>query len=173
MEIPMDVQITAAINKQINMELYSAYLYLEFANYYAEINLDGFEHWFFVQAQEELDHAQLFTKYLHNNEEKVTLETIHAPVSELSSPIMPLKLALQHEKQVTKKINEIYEIALSKKDFRSTQLLDWFIQEQGEEEKTASELIAKMELFGSDPKALYLLNNEFMTRVYSAPSLVL
>lgn len=169
----MDSKITELINKQINMELFSAYLYFEFRNYYSDINLDGFENWYHVQSQEEIDHALIFTKYLQNNDQRVITDDIKRPVVELKSAEDPLKLAYSHEKSVTANIHHIYGIAFENKDFRTTQLLDWFIQEQGEEEKSASDLIAKMNLFGNDSKGLYLLNNELLSRVYTAPTLTL
>lgn len=169
----MDTQLIALIHNQINLELFSAYLYFDFANYYAENNLDGFENWFRVQAREETDHALLFTQYLHNNDEKVELQYINKPEHSLCSFEQPLELSYQHEKQVTLQINHIYGVALDKKDYRTIKLLDWFIEEQGEEEKTAGDMIAKMELFGKEAKGLYLLNTEFAARQYTAPSLVL
>ena len=85
----------------------------------------------------------------------------------------PLKKALEHEKYVTSLINNIYAAAYNIKDFRTMQLLDWFVKEQGEEEKNANDMITKMKLFGSDAKGLYMLNSEMNGRVYAAPSLVL
>lgn len=169
----MNEKVVALINDQINKEFYSAYLYLEFANYYASVGLDGFENWYKVQAQEERDHAMLFYQYLHNNDEKVTFEAIDKPECILTDSMAPLKAGLHHEQYVTSLINNIYAAAFEVKDFRTMQLMDWFIKEQGEEEKNASDLITKMELFGSDAKGLYMLNNELGTRVYTAPSLVL
>lgn len=169
----MNEKVAALINDQINKEFYSAYLYLEFANYYASVGLDGFENWYRVQAQEERDHAMLFYQYLHNNDVKVTFEAIDKPDCSLTDSMAPLKAGLQHEQYVTSLINNIYAAAFEVKDFRTMQLLDWFIKEQGEEEKNASDLITKMELFGSDAKGLYMLNSELGTRVYAAPSLVL
>lgn len=169
----MNEKVVALINDQINKEFYSAYLYLEFANYYASVGLDGFENWYKVQAQEERDHAILFYQYLHNNDEKVTFEAVDKPDCSLTDPMGPLKAGLQHEQYVTTLINNIYAAAFEVKDFRTMQLLDWFIKEQGEEEKNALDLINKMELFGSDSKGLYMLNSELGTRVYAAPSLVL
>lgn len=169
----MDQNVSALINDQINKEFYSAYLYLEFANYYASVGLDGFENWYKIQAQEERDHAMLFYQYLQNNGEKITLEAIAKPDCDLTDNMAPLKAGLEHEKYVTSLINNIYAAAFEKKDFRTMQLLDWFVKEQGEEEKNAADLITKMELFGSDAKGLYMLNSELGARVYSAPSLVL
>ena len=169
----MDQKVSNLLNEQINKEFYSAYLYLEFANYYASVGLDGFENWYKIQAQEERDHAMLFYQYLQNNEQKVTLESIAKPDCSLTDHMAPLKKGLEHEQYVTSLINNIYAAAYEVKDFRTMQLLDWFVKEQGEEEKNASDLITKMELFGTDAKGLYMLNSELGSRVYSAPSLVL
>ncbi len=169
----MDKRVAELINDQINKEFYSAYLYLDFANYYGSVGLDGFENWYKIQAQEERDHAMLFFQYLENNGEKITLEAIAKPDKVFESHIDPLKAGLEHEKYVTSLINNIYEAAHEVKDFRTMQLLDWFVKEQGEEEKNASDMITKMELFGSDAKGLYMLNSELGARVYSAPSLTL
>ena len=124
-------------------------------------------------VQEERDHAMLFFQYLENNGEKITLEAIAKPDKVFEGHMDPLKAGLEHEKYVTSLINNIYEAAHEVKDFRTMQLLDWFVKEQGEEEKNASDMITKMELFGSDAKGLYMLNSELGARVYSAPSLTL
>ena len=126
-----------------------------------------------IQAQEERDHAMLFYTYLQNESQKVTLEAIDKPDKVFSCDMDVLKAGLEHEKYVTSLINDIYAAAYEDKDFRTMQFLDWFGKEQGEEETNANDLIAKMELFGTDPRSLYLLNQELGTRAYSAPSLVL
>ena len=169
----MDQNVARLINEQINKEFYSAYLYLDFANYYAAAGLDGFENWYKVQAQEERDHAMLFYQYLQNNNQKITFEAISKPDCNLTDNMAPLKAALEHEQYVTSLINNIYVAAFDVRDFRTMQLLDWFVKEQGEEEKNASDLITKMELYGDDAKGLYMLNSELGGRVYTAPSLVL
>ncbi|QUO37889.1 ferritin [Dysosmobacter sp. Marseille-Q4140] len=161
------------LNQQVNKEFYSAYLYLDFSNYFAARGLDGFANWYKIQAQEERDHAMLFYQYLHNNNAAVTLEAIAKPDVALESDMGALKAGLAHELYVTGLINDIYAAAYQVKDFRTMQFLDWFVKEQGEEETNANDLISKMELFGSDPKSLYMLNSELAARVYSAPSLVL
>lgn len=169
----MDAKVKELLNEQINKEFYSAYLYLEFSNYYDTEGLDGFANWYMVQAQEERDHAMLFYRYLLNNDEKVTLKAIDQPDCSLTDHMAPLKKGLEHEKYVTELINTIYQAAHEVKDFRTMQFLDWFVNEQGEEEKNASDMITKMELFGTDGKGLYMLNEELKARAYSAPSLVL
>lgn len=169
----MDQKVSQLLNEQINKEFYSAYLYLDMANFYAARGLDGFANWFEVQAREEQNHAMLFYRYLQNNSEAVTLEAIARPDKVFETLADPLDAALEHEKYVTSLINAIYAAAQEARDFRTTQFLDWFIKEQGEEEKNASDLITKMALFGSDAKGLYMLNSELAARVYAAPSLVL
>lgn len=167
----MNEKVLKLLNEQINKEFYSSYLYLDFANYFAKEGLDGFENWYRVQAKEEQDHAMMFYQYLQNNGEDIVFESIKKPDLEKDNHIMVLKKALQHEKYITSSINTIYAAAYEIKDFRTMQMLDWFIKEQGEEEKNASDLITKMELFGGDSKALYMLNNELKTRVYTTTTL--
>ena len=169
----LDKKVVSLLNTQVNKEFYSAYLYLDFANYYTDKGLDGFANWYQIQAQEERDHAMLFYQYLHNNNEKVALEAIDKPDKVFNGLMDPLKAGLEHEEFVTSLIHTIYDAAQEVKDFRTVQFLDWFVKEQGEEETNANDLITKMELFGSDPKGLYMLNEELKARVYSAPSLVL
>lgn len=169
----MDSKVSALLNDQINKEFYSAYLYLDMANFYSRKGLDGFANWYEIQAKEEQDHAMLMYQYLHNNGEMVSLEAIAKPDKVFETLMDPLKAGLEHEQYVTSLINTIYEAAQEAKDFRTTQFLDWFIKEQGEEEKNSMELITKMELFGDDARSLYMLNSELAGRTYSAPSLVL
>lgn len=166
-------KIAGLLNNQINKELYSAYLYLAFANYYTQKGLDGFANWYLIQAQEERDHAMLFMKYMQNNNLTVTLEAIEKPENNYNDNMEPLQGGLEHERYVTDLIHTIYGAAYEAKDFRTMQFLDWFIKEQGEEETNAEALITKMELFGADAKGLYMLNNELGARVYAPPSLVL
>ncbi len=169
----MNEKVSALLNDQINKEFYSAYLYLDMANFYSQKGLDGFANWYEIQAKEEQDHAMLIYQYLQNNGEKVTLEAIGKPDKTFTTLMDPLKAGLEHERYVTSLINTIYEAAQEAKDFRTTQFLDWFIKEQGEEEKNSMDQITKMELFGDDARSLYMLNSELGARTYSAPSLVL
>ena len=169
----MDNKVHKLLNEQINKELYSAYLYLDFSNYFSRVGLDGFANWYKIQAEEERDHAMLFYQYLQNENQIVTLEAVAKPDKSFAEHIDVLRAGLEHEKYVTSLINDIYAAAHEVKDFRSMQFLDWFVKEQGEEETNANDLITKMELFGGDPRGLYLLNQELAARVYSAPSLVL
>lgn len=165
--------VAVLLNEQVNKEFYSAYLYLDFANFYQEKGLKGYANWFNIQAQEERDHALLFIQYMQQNDMKVTLEAIAKPDKDLKELIDPLKESLAHENYVTSLIHDLYAAASQEKDFRCMQFLDWFIKEQAEEEDNARTNIQKMELFGSDARALYLLDQEMQTRVYNAPSLTI
>ena len=169
----LNQKVAQLLNTQVNKEFYSAYLYLHFANYYVEQGLNGFANWYQVQAQEERDHALLFVQYLQNNDAPVTYEAIDKPETALNSHMDALKAGLAHVQYVTELIHQIYDAANEVKDYRSMQFLDWFVKEQGEEETNASDLIKKMELFGSDAKGLYMLDQELAARTYTAPSLTL
>ncbi|WP_313528079.1 ferritin [Anaerotignum sp.] len=169
----LDKKVIELLNDQVNKEFFSAYLYLDFANFFESKGLEGFANWYKIQAQEERDHAMLYYQYLHNNNQHVELMAIDKPDIHMETLMDPLKAALAHEEYVTDLIHKIYAAAQQVNDFRTTQFLDWFVKEQGEEETNANNLITKMELFGSDPKGLYMLDNELKARVYAAPSLVL
>lgn len=169
----LDKKVIQLLNEQVNHEFYSAYLYLDFANFYEAKGLEGFANWYKIQAQEERDHAMLFYQYLQNNNQQVVLEAIAKPDIKLESLMDPLKAGLTHEEFVTDLIHKLYAASREVNDFRTAQFLDWFVKEQGEEETNANGLITKMELFGSDAKGLYMLDAELKTRVYAAPSLVL
>ena len=169
----MNDKIAALLNQQINKEFYSAYLYLDMANFYDELDLNGYANYYTIQAQEERDHALLFLKYMQNNGLKVTLEAIDKPDKTFTTALDPLVIAAEHERYVTSLIDDIYHEAREGRDYRTMQFLDWFIKEQGEEEDNADSMVSRYKLFGSDAKGLYLLDQECAGRVYSAPSLVL
>ena len=152
----MNDTIARLLNEQINNEFYSAYLSLDMAIFYDAMDLDGYANYYMIQAQEERDHALLFMKYMQNNGLKVTLEA-----------------AAEHERYVTALINTIYHEAHTGKDYRTMKFLDWFVDEQMEEEDSADTMISRYKLFGQDPKGLYLLDQEYAARVYAPPSLVL
>jgi len=169
----MNDKIAALLNQQINKEFYSAYLYLDISNYYDELDLDGYANYYMIQAQEERDHALLFMKYMQNNGLKVTLEAIDKPDKTFGSILDPLVAAAEHERYVTALINAIYHECHEAHDYRTMKFLDWFVDEQMEEEDNADSMISRYKLFGSDPKGLYSLDQEYAARVYTAPSLVL
>ena len=169
----LDQKVASLLNEQVNKEFYSAYLYLDFSNFYKSRSLDGYANWYEIQAREEMDHAMMMIRYLQDNDHEVVLEAIDKPQCKLESPEDPLHAGLEHERYVTSLIHTIYDAAHEVKDYRTMQFLDWFVKEQGEEETNAENMIKKYELFGSDPRALYMLDGELGARVYTAPSLVL
>jgi len=169
----LDKAVVKLVNEQINKELFSSYLYLDIANFYAIKGLTGYENWFKVQAQEEMDHALLFKTYLLNNGYAVELGPIADPTKKYGNFKDPLVESLKHEQFVTASINTIYDAAMQVKDYRTLQFLDWFVKEQGEEEKNSEDNILKFDLYGSDAKSLYMLDQELKARMYNPPSLVL
>ena len=169
----MNEKVVKLLNEQINKEFYSAYLYLDIANYYDELDLDGYKNYYMIQAQEERDHAMLFMQYMQINGLKVTLDAIGKPDKVFDSVLKPLEVAAEHERYVTALINNIYHEAHEVKDYRTMKFLDWFVDEQMEEEDNADSMISRYKLFGQDPRGLYLLDQEYAGRVYTAPSLVL
>ena len=169
----MKKSVSDLINLQINRELFSAYLYLDFSNYLMEQGLPGTAHWLRIQVQEERDHALLFLDYMHHNNEPVKLEAIEKPAVKVSGLMDILKESLKHEEFITASIHDIYEVALKEKDYRTKEFLDWFVKEQGEEEANFHTLIDKVKLLGENTQGLYILDQELATRVYVAPDLVI
>ena len=169
----MNEKIAELLNRQINKEFYSAYLYLDISNYYDALDLNGYANYYFVQAQEERDHALLFMKYMQSIGLKVTLEAIDKPDKVFDSVLAPLEVAAEHERYVSDLINTIYHESHEVKDYRTLKFLDWFVNEQREEEDSADAMVNRYKLFGTDPRGLYLLDQEYAARVYTAPSLVL
>ena len=169
----MEKRVAELLNQQINKEFYSAYLYLDMSNYYDDLDLDGFANYYLIQAQEERDHAMLFLKYMQEVGLKVTLEAIDKPDKVFNDPMDPLVIAAEHERYVSALINDIYHEAYQVRDYRTMKFLDWFVDEQREEEKNADSMVNRFKLFGHDAKGLYSLDQEFAGRVYTAPSLVL
>ena len=167
----LNKRVKDLIVDQVNKELYSAYLYLDFANYYDANHLDGFVNWYTIQAKEEMDHAMLFYKYLHKNDEHVVLSAIGKPDKEFTDYLGPVKAGLEHEKYVTSLIENINRVANECNDKETMRILKWFLDEQEEEEENAGDLIAKTEFALENPNGIPVLNNELKKRKYKAPTL--
>lgn len=150
------------LNTQINKELESAYMYMDMANRFTEDGLDGFAHWYMVQAEEEIDHAKKFANYLHDENEKVELADLKIKKVDYESPLRILEEGYKHERYVTELIDNIYSLALDEGDFRTRNFLEWFIAEQAEEELNAKTLIDKFQKFAS--YSLYELDRELGER---------
>ena len=164
----MNEKVAEVLEKQINAEFYSAYLYLTFADYYEDRGLKGFANWYMIQVQEEVDHSKALRRYLLENDYKPTMEAIAKPDKTFSNDLEPLEAGLAHEEYVTSLIHHCYEVARDEHDIRAMKMLDWFVGEQGEEETNARDMITNMKLFGSDPKGLFDLDREYQTRTYVA-----
>lgn len=158
--------VNQMLNQQINKELFSAYLYLEFANILAEKSLLGIARWYRVQAQEEREHAMKIYDYLLENNQKVTLEAIEKPNANASDVMGIFQAGLAHEQFITKSIYDIYTAAMGARDYKAAQFLDWFVKEQAEEEQNAQALIDKMNILGGSASgaSLYLLDKELGAR---------
>lgn len=160
-------KVEKLLNEQINKELFSAYLYLDMANFYADKNLNGFANWFTVQAKEEVAHAHIFMDYMKEIGAKVVLEAIAKPDMVYKDLKEPLVEALKHEEYVTASIHNLMEAAIEDKDYRTKMILDWFVKEQIEEEANADELINHFDMIGS--KGIYMMNKDLLTRVFVEP----
>lgn len=162
-------KLEKAINTQINAEIWSAYLYLSMAAYFAALNLKGFANWMRVQTQEEMVHAMKFYDYLIARSGRVRLTPLAGPSIDWKSPLFAFREAYQHEQKVTGLINGLKDLALAEKDHATATMLDWFVTEQVEEESSADAVVQKLKLIGSDTSALFLLDQELGTRVFTPP----
>ena len=153
-----------AINEQIKHEFYSAYLYLAMSAYCETINLPGFARWMRLQHQEELAHAMKFFDFVNDREGSVELQAIDQPPGEFQSPLDIFQQALEHERKISGLIYRLYELAVKEKDYPTQTLLQWFITEQVEEEKSASQVVEQLKMIGGDGGALLLLDRELGAR---------
>lgn len=152
--------VVAGINDQIAKEFYAAYLYLSMSAYFEVENLPGFAHWMRMQHQEEVTHAVRLFDLLLGRGEGVELQAIEKPPSDFGGPLAGMEQALAHEQQVTVAINQLYELAIKEKDYPAQLELQWFISEQMEEEKTVSDIIARIKLAGDSGPAMLMLDKE-------------
>ncbi len=155
-----------AINKQINAEIYSAYLYQSMAAYFEAKSLEGFANWMDVQAEEELTHARKFYDYLNERGGRVILASIDAPDVEWEAPIEAFKEAYAHEQKVTAMINDLVDLAIEENDHATRSFLQWFVDEQVEEEASVEEIIDKMDMIGDSGNGLYMFDNKIGERAF-------
>jgi len=162
-------EVSKVLNEQVNKEMYSAYLYLSMSAYFSEIGLMGFANWMRIQFQEEQAHAMLVYDFLINRGAKVTLTPIDAPKKEWKSPLEVMEVVLKHEVYVTGLINNIITVAETVKDRATISYMNWFIDEQVEEEANSQDIIAKLKMIGEDKSALYLLDKDLSARIFVQP----
>jgi ferritin len=152
------------MNTQIKLELYSAYLYLSMSAHFEAVNLGGFAHWMRLQAGEEQGHAMKFFDYIQERNGKIALQAIDQPPVEFTTPIAIFEQVLKHEESVTGRINHLYELALKDNDYASQVFLQWFITEQVEEEKNASDILATLKIIGEKSNAIFQLDHRLEKR---------
>ena len=160
----MNRAMEAALVEQIKNELSSAYLYLGMAAYCESVNLPGMAHWLEVQAKEELEHAMKFYRHVNDRGGRVQLQAIPEPSCDYASPVAVFEAVLAHEQKITAMIHKLYALAVEEKDYASLPLLQWFIEEQVEEEKSADEVLQKLRMAGDSKSALLFLDSQLGTR---------
>jgi ferritin len=158
------------LNKQINAELYSAYIYLSMSAYFQSINLRGFANWMRVQTQEELTHAMKIYDYVNERGNRVVLKQVEEPPSEWSSTLAAFQQAYQHEQKVTGMINKLVNLAVEEGDHATNIFLQWFVSEQVEEEASADEIVQKLKLVGDDGGGIFMIDRELAQRRFTPPA---
>ncbi len=163
-QTPMKGAVKDVINEQIKHEFYSAYLYLSMAGSFEVANLPGFAHWMYKQSEEEREHAMKLFNYLLDRGEHVQLLPIEQPPNAFRSPLDTFEQALEHEKDITSRIHRLYGLSVQEDDYPAQVMLNWFVAEQVEEEKSASEIVERLRMAGDDDAALLLLDKELGER---------
>lgn len=163
-------KLAKALNDQMNFEYLSAHYYLAMAAYFEDQDLSGFGHFFIVQAEEERFHAMKFYNFINEMDERATIQAISEPENEFKSYIDVFETALAHEKEVTKRIYNLMDIATEEKEHATISFLKWFIDEQVEEEASMKNIIKKLQRMGNDNHAIYTLDQELAQRIFTPPA---
>jgi len=153
-----------ALNDQIKHELDSAYVYLSMAAYFEAENLPGFAHWMYMQREEELEHAMKLFRHVNERGGRVKLQALDEPPASFKSPLDVFEKSLKHEQKVTALIHELYDLALKEKDYPAQVMLQWFIDEQVEEEDNAGSVVDTLKRAGDNDAALLMLDRELAKR---------
>lgn len=159
-----------AMNKQINEEIYSAYVYAAMSSWCEENNLKGCAHWMRTQTDEELGHARRFVNYIHDRGGTVTYEALKAPKGKWKTPIEAFEAAYEHECHISKCINSLAVMAMKEQDHATHAFLNWFVQEQVEEESTVADIVSQLKLVEGAPGGLFLIDRELAQRVENPPA---
>lgn len=157
-------KIQDALNNQINAEFGAAYIYLSMSAYFTSVNLNGFAVWMRAQAQEEMGHAMRIYDFINDREGEIQLKAVDAPTAKWDSPLAAFEAAYAHEQKVTGMIYDIVDLSLKERDHATNSFLQWFVNEQVEEEATASDIVNKLKLVGDDNNGLFLLDRDLGTR---------
>lgn len=167
----MNPKLEAAINEQINAEFYSAYLYLSMSSWFDSAGLKGFAHWERIQAMEERDHALKFFDYVCARGGRVIMKQINSPPAVWKTPQDAFETQLSHERKVTELINNLVNLAMEEKDHATVTFLQWFVNEQVEEEENARTTLDQLNMISQEKGVglLYMLDKEMATRIYTPP----
>lgn len=157
-------KLEQAINDQIQAEIYSAYLYLAMSAYCEDISMPGYAHWLRVQSEEEIEHAMKFFHYVNERGGRVILQAIQQPEAEFDSPLDVAKQTYEHEQKVTSLIHDLYALAVEEKDYAAQVFLQWYIDEQVEEEDNATRLVEMFEMVKDSPNGLFMLDQKLGAR---------
>lgn len=166
----ISIKLQNAINKQIQAEMYSANLYLAMSGYCMSKGLKGFANWLRIQYQEETMHALKFVDYILARGGELALGAIEETPTDFGSPVNVFEKILAHEEQVTRLINELYEVAVMEKDVAAQIFLQWFVTEQIEEEASAGGVLEQLKMIGEKEAGLFYLDKELAARVFQPPA---
>jgi ferritin len=159
-----------ALNEQVNAELYSAYLYLSMEAYFKSLNLNGFANWMRVQTQEEITHAMKIYEFIDERGGRISLKAIDGPQTKWDSPLAVFKAVYEHEQKVTGLINNLVNLAIEEKDHATNTFLQWFVNEQVEEESSADQLVQQLKMMENAPGGMFMLDRELGQRVFTPPA---
>lgn len=161
----ISAKMLKSLNKHLNEELFSSYLYLSMSAYFESKNLKGFANWMKLQSQEEYEHAMKFFGYINQVGGSVTLAQINAPKTTWKNHMEVFQETLEHEKLITALINKLADLAVQEKDHATSNFLQWFVNEQVEEVATAEDIVNKLEMIGENKNGLFMLDRELGSRV--------
>ena len=159
-----------ALNEQVNAEMYSAYLYLSMEAYFKSLNLIGFANCMRVQTQEEMMHAMKIYEFIDERGGRITLKAIDGPQTKWDSPLAAFKAVYEHEQKVTGLINNLVNLAIEEKDHATNTFLQWFVNEQVEEESSADQMVQQLKMMENAPGGMFMLDREMGQRVFTPPA---
>ena len=163
-------KMEGALNAQVNAELYSAYLYLSMESYFKSLNLNGFANWMRVQTQEEVSHAMKIYDFINERGGRALLKGIEGPPTKWKSPLAVFETAYAHEQKVTGLINDLVDLAIKEKDHATNSFLQWFVNEQVEEEASADEIVQQLKMMENAPGGMFMLDRELGQRIFTPPA---
>ena len=159
-----------ALNGQVNAELYSAYLYLSMESHFRSLNMNGFANWMRIQTQEEMMHGMKIYDFIDERGGRVTLKAIDGPPTKWDSPLAVFEAVYAHEQKVTGLINDLVDLAIEEKDHATNSFLQWFVNEQVEEESSADEIVQQLKMMENAPGGMFMLDRELDRRVFTPPA---